>query len=339
MTLKANIRSTESALGSIDKFTLDTSNLNPKMYFFNGEYCNPRLKTKLKKKNKMKKRSDNKSKIPLNFIKQGIYKEHGDKVREKMKTNIKKTIEKEKIIKKSNQNYTKPEEIQNKIENPPNYEWWDLPLLNLNISQNKNAGKEPTDGENNEDNNEINSKINRHSNGNGNGDSNSNNTEEENEKIDGNDSFDFKLIDYTKIDKFWDQKLCKIQQVSKDLYVVRKEKLLIKHLQHNKKNTREQGKEKKKLKLHEDTSITTYVSLFLIKRLCHPLNKTKILKNGLEREFSGICLISPDLTMLVAEGGPKGIKYFDRLLLKRLDWKKDVIHWNSLLLEKKGNKA
>ncbi|KAJ5071066.1 u4/u6-associated RNA splicing factor-related [Anaeramoeba ignava] len=110
-----------------------------------------------------------------------------------------------------------------------------------------------------------------------------------------------------------------------DLYVRKEiEERQRKHALHNKKLTKEERLEKKKRKLSEDTSAKIHIAVFHAKHIRHPKTKYKIDVNAQQRNLSGCCIFVRDMNLIVVEGGPKNIKFYKNLLLKRIKWKLDV---------------
>lgn len=105
-----------------------------------------------------------------------------------------------------------------------------------------------------------------------------------------------------------------------------------KHLQliEESKLTPEERREKKRLKLKEDTSTLVHVCLFKIIDLSHPQHKFKVnqvqifltitIQNAKQYNLTGAALITPDLNLVVVEGGPKGINQYKKLMQRRIDW-------------------
>jgi U4/U6 small nuclear ribonucleoprotein PRP3 len=100
-----------------------------------------------------------------------------------------------------------------------------------------------------------------------------------------------------------------------------------KHLEANaaKKLTKEQRAEKLRRKLQEDTSQSgVSVAIFYIKDMSHPYHRTKVDLNAQQNEITGgvlECEHPQKLACIIAEGGPKAIKRYTRLLLVRMKLK------------------
>ncbi|KAJ3169978.1 hypothetical protein HDU88_000620 [Geranomyces variabilis] len=86
------------------------------------------------------------------------------------------------------------------------------------------------------------------------------------------------------------------------------------------KLTDEQRKEKKRLKLLEDTSNLVDVAVFRINDLSHPQHKYKVNVNAEQHNLTGTAILYSGMNVVVVEGGPKGVKAYKKLMLKRIDW-------------------
>lgn len=101
-----------------------------------------------------------------------------------------------------------------------------------------------------------------------------------------------------------------------------------KHLEKNeaKKLTPEQKREKALKKLKKDSAKECRVCLFKLKSLHDFQIREKVLNNAKQLALNGFCLIPSKNSaeelpvVIVAEGGPKAIKFFKRLLCTRIDW-------------------
>ena len=96
------------------------------------------------------------------------------------------------------------------------------------------------------------------------------------------------------------------------------------HEEHNDATrlTDEQRKEKKAQKLIEDLSEGAHVAVFRIKNLEHSHFKFKVHKNAQQHNLNGTAILYPDFNVVIVEGGPKGIKFYKNLLLRRVEWNK-----------------
>jgi len=89
------------------------------------------------------------------------------------------------------------------------------------------------------------------------------------------------------------------------------------------KLTKEQRKEKRARKLAEDTTGGVSVALFLVKDLSHRYHRTKVDLNAQQNDITGGVLEvdHPHLALVIAEGGPKAIKRYTRLMTVRMKWR------------------
>ena len=89
------------------------------------------------------------------------------------------------------------------------------------------------------------------------------------------------------------------------------------------KLTKEQRKEKRARKLAEDTTGGVSVALFLVKDLSHRYHRTKVDLNAQQNDITGGVLEvdHPQLALVIAEGGPKAIKRYTRLMTVRMKWR------------------
>ncbi|KAI9143104.1 pre-mRNA processing factor 3-domain-containing protein [Paraphysoderma sedebokerense] len=86
------------------------------------------------------------------------------------------------------------------------------------------------------------------------------------------------------------------------------------------KLTEEQKKEKKKKKLEEDTSAMVDVAIYKVKDLSHPKIKFKVDTNAQQLNLTGVAVVNPTCNIVIVEGGPKGLKKYKKLMLRRIDW-------------------
>ena len=89
------------------------------------------------------------------------------------------------------------------------------------------------------------------------------------------------------------------------------------------KLTKEQRKEKRARKLAEDTTQGVSVALFLVKDMSHRYHRTKVDLNAQQNGITGGVLEvdQPKLALVIAEGGPKAIKRYTRLMTVRMKWR------------------
>ncbi|RUS28423.1 small nuclear ribonucleo protein hPrp3, partial [Jimgerdemannia flammicorona] len=86
------------------------------------------------------------------------------------------------------------------------------------------------------------------------------------------------------------------------------------------KLSEEAAREKKKRKLVEDTSKVVEVAVFKITNLTHRKHKYKVDTNAQQLKLTGCAILNRKCNLVIAEGGPKGIKAYKKLMLRRIDW-------------------
>ncbi|KAL2913551.1 U4/U5/U6 small nuclear ribonucleoprotein prp3 [Polyrhizophydium stewartii] len=91
------------------------------------------------------------------------------------------------------------------------------------------------------------------------------------------------------------------------------------------KLTDEQRREKLRNKLKEDTSLMVQVAVFRINDLSHAQHRFKVDKNAQQYNLTGVAIVHPGLNLVVVEGGPKGIKAYRKLMLRRILWAKTSV--------------
>lgn len=106
------------------------------------------------------------------------------------------------------------------------------------------------------------------------------------------------------------------------------EQIQARKLKHEKMNldrklTKEQRSDKRERKLNEDTSEAVSVALFLVKDMSHRYHRTKVDLNAQQNKVTGGVLEceNPKMCLVIAEGGPKAIKRYTRLMTCRMKWK------------------
>jgi len=85
------------------------------------------------------------------------------------------------------------------------------------------------------------------------------------------------------------------------------------------KLTPEERKEKKQKKLTSDTTLTITVCVFKIMELS-PKNRFKVDVTAQQLLLTGCCIIEPKFSMVIVEGGPKALRKYKTLLLRRIKW-------------------
>ncbi|KAJ3618761.1 hypothetical protein Zmor_008753, partial [Zophobas morio] len=91
---------------------------------------------------------------------------------------------------------------------------------------------------------------------------------------------------------------------------------------HNELNklTKEQRSEKKTKRLMEDTSQKAHIAVFRLNHMKNSKNRYKVDINAQQFKLTGRIITSPDVCIVIAEGGPKNIKKYKKLLLNRIKW-------------------
>ncbi|ODV78924.1 Pre-mRNA-splicing factor 3 [Suhomyces tanzawaensis NRRL Y-17324] len=97
---------------------------------------------------------------------------------------------------------------------------------------------------------------------------------------------------------------------------------LQKHLQTNEE--RKLTKDEKHQKIHEqhqkDLQKGFFTTVFKIDKLVNPSHFFKVDINAKQLELLGICLLNPKFNLVIVEGGLKSIKFYKKLLTRRIDW-------------------
>jgi len=87
------------------------------------------------------------------------------------------------------------------------------------------------------------------------------------------------------------------------------------------KLTKDEKRAKKEKRMKEDLTHSVEVSIYLIKNLRHAATRWKIKENCAQLYMTGVCLTTPDHSILIIEGGPKSQRKYRRLMLHRIKWK------------------
>ncbi|KAI6655951.1 U4/U6 small nuclear ribonucleoprotein Prp3 isoform X2 [Oopsacas minuta] len=77
---------------------------------------------------------------------------------------------------------------------------------------------------------------------------------------------------------------------------------------------------KKARKYEEDLTNGAQIAVFRILSLTNPAHKFKVEASAEKFQFSGCLLLFRDFSLVVVEGGPKGIRKYKHLLLNRIKW-------------------
>ncbi|KAG2736505.1 hypothetical protein G9P44_000595 [Scheffersomyces stipitis] len=105
------------------------------------------------------------------------------------------------------------------------------------------------------------------------------------------------------------------------------EERLQNHLATNeaRKLTKEQRHEKIQEQREKDLSKGYFTSVYRVDNLSNPQHFFKVNKNAQQLDLVGICLRNPKFNLIVVEGGHKSIKFFNKLLTKRIKWTENVV--------------
>eukprot|EP00126_Sphaerothecum_destruens_P005316 Sdes_comp18694_c0_seq1m8986 len=88
--------------------------------------------------------------------------------------------------------------------------------------------------------------------------------------------------------------------------------------------TAEEKKEKKRKKLTEANATEIFSAIYRLPLLNNPKHKFKLEKTCQDYNFTGCGIILDNTNVIIVEGGPKGIKKFKNLMLRRINWKEDI---------------
>lgn len=94
------------------------------------------------------------------------------------------------------------------------------------------------------------------------------------------------------------------------------------HEAHNDKHrlTDEQRREKRRRKLAEDTSREVRQALFRVGNLRDPRARFRVDVTTQQHGLTGVSLIHPACHFAFVEGGPRGVRAFERMVLRRIRW-------------------
>ncbi len=100
------------------------------------------------------------------------------------------------------------------------------------------------------------------------------------------------------------------------------------HLERNakKKLTKDQKAEKNMRKLRRDSAAECRVAVFRVDNLASGAQKFKVNMNAQQLALNGVCIIADKKlglnipNVIVVEGGPKAIKFYKKLMLRRIKW-------------------
>ncbi|KAI7880381.1 PRP3-domain-containing protein [Lichtheimia hyalospora FSU 10163] len=86
------------------------------------------------------------------------------------------------------------------------------------------------------------------------------------------------------------------------------------------KLTPEEKKAKTMNKLNEDKKMSNEVAVFKVVNCAHPKLRYKIEVNAQQYQLTGMVIINPKCHLVIVEGGPKSMKAYKKLMLRRIDW-------------------
>ena len=92
----------------------------------------------------------------------------------------------------------------------------------------------------------------------------------------------------------------------------------------SRKLTPAQKKAKNCRKIQEDTTAGVNVAVYRVKNLMNPAKKWKLEKNATQLFMSGTVVLYQDINIVVVEGGPKQLKKYRQLMLRRIKWSEDT---------------
>lgn len=100
------------------------------------------------------------------------------------------------------------------------------------------------------------------------------------------------------------------------------EQRLATHLQLNdeRKLTKEERQAKAAAQQERDEAKGVQLAAFRIDNLSNGQHRFKVAKNAEQHLLTGVCLITPRMSLVVTEGGSKAIAAFRKLMLGRIDW-------------------
>ncbi|KAJ1549718.1 hypothetical protein HK405_002566, partial [Cladochytrium tenue] len=96
----------------------------------------------------------------------------------------------------------------------------------------------------------------------------------------------------------------------------------LKHERHNAENklTKEQRRERTRLRLLENTHVVVQSAVFRVRDLSRPQHRFKVDINATQLQLTGVVLEHAGCNLVVVEGGNKGVNRYKKLMLRRIDW-------------------
>jgi len=81
--------------------------------------------------------------------------------------------------------------------------------------------------------------------------------------------------------------------------------------------------------LNEDTSHEVHIAIFKIKDLRNGKIRFKVTMTAEQFNLTGCILLLEDINIIIVEGGPKGIKFYTRLVCERIKWNENIDNNNN----------
>lgn len=72
--------------------------------------------------------------------------------------------------------------------------------------------------------------------------------------------------------------------------------------------------------MKEDLSCGVHVTVYRVHDLSSPAIKFKVDMNAQQLHLTGRLLLFRDINIVIVEGGPKGLKKFRKLMMRRIKW-------------------
>ena len=88
----------------------------------------------------------------------------------------------------------------------------------------------------------------------------------------------------------------------------------------DRKLTKEEQHTKLAAKQAQDVAKGVHISVYRIDNLSNGRHRFKINKNAEQQSLVGLCLISPNFSLVIVEGGVHSVAAYKKLMLNRIDW-------------------
>ncbi|ODV90241.1 hypothetical protein CANCADRAFT_19525, partial [Tortispora caseinolytica NRRL Y-17796] len=82
----------------------------------------------------------------------------------------------------------------------------------------------------------------------------------------------------------------------------------------------EERRNKEKEKIMRDAEKETMCAVYVIRDFSSHKNQYKVTMNAKQRYMTGLVIIYDDMSLVVAEGDPKSLRFYKRLMLHRIKW-------------------